>query len=150
MEQKNLSDLMTSDVESVTLKDNVYEAAVIMRDKNVGVVPVVDEQNHCIGLITDRDIVIRGIASKRSGSFAVEGVMSEKLVTGTPDMTGEQAAQIMAKEQIRRLPIVDNGKLVGIVSMADLAIHRETMDEAGFAISQISEPTTQHSQGYQQ
>ena len=150
MEKKLIRDLMTGDVESVTLKDNVYEAAVIMRDKNVGVVPVVDEQSHCIGLITDRDIVIRGIAAKRSGSFAVEGVMSEKLVTGTPDMTADQAAQMMAKEQIRRLPIVDNGKLVGIVSMADLATHRETMDEAGFAISQISEPTTHHSQGYQQ
>lgn len=150
MDKKLIRDIMTSNVESVTLKDNVYEVAVLMRDKNVGVIPVVDEEQHCIGLITDRDIVVRGLAEKRSGSFAVEGVMSSQLVTGSPHMTADEAAQMMAKEQIRRLPIVDNGKLVGMVSMADLATHRETMDEAGYAISQISEPTTQHSQGYQQ
>lgn len=150
MQKKLVNEIMTRNVESVTLKDNVYEVAVMMRDNNVGIIPVVDDQQHCIGLITDRDIVVRGLAEKRSGSFAVENVMSDRLVTGSSNMTADDAAQLMAKEQIRRLPIVDNGKLVGIVSMADLATHQETMDEAGFAISHISEPSTQHSPGMQQ
>lgn len=145
----SIRDIMTTDVETVTLKDNVYEVAVKMRDSNVGVIPVVDEQNHCIGVITDRDIVIRGLAEKREGSAAVEKVMSSDLVTGTPDMSIDEASRLMADKQIRRLPIVENGKLCGIVAMADLAIRNKFEDEAGYALSEISEPTGQHSQGVQ-
>lgn len=146
---KSIREIMTTNVETVTLKDNVYEVACKMRDHNVGVIPVVDENNHCIGMITDRDIVIRGLAEKREGSAAVEQVMSKELITGSPDMSVEEASKCMAGQQIRRLPIVDNGRLVGIVAMADLAVRNDFADEAGFALSEISEPTGQHSQGMQ-
>lgn len=142
----NLRDIMTTDVECVTLVDNVYEVAVKMRDHNVGVIPVVDEGQSCIGVITDRDLVIRGYAEKRSGSAAIKEVMSSKLVTGDPDMSVDEAAKLMAQNQIRRLPIVENGKLVGIVAMADLAVRRKFNDEAGYALSEISEPTGQSNQ----
>jgi len=144
-----LRDIMTHEVETCTLKDNVYEVAVKMRDHNVGVIPVVDESQNCIGVITDRDIVIRGIAEKRSGSSAVKEVMSSELYTGSPDMSVDEASRLMAEHQIRRLPIVENGKLVGIVAMADMAVRSIHEDEAGYALSQISEPNERHSQGLQ-
>jgi CBS domain-containing protein len=147
---KSIRNLMTTEVETVTLKDNVYEAAVKMKEWNVGIIPVVDEQQHCIGVITDRDIVVRGIAEKREGSASVEQVMSKGIVTGTPEMTVDEAVRCMADQQIRRLPIVEDNCLVGIVAMADLAVREQFVNEAGQALSQISEPTGQHSQGFQQ
>ncbi|RKD26023.1 CBS domain-containing protein [Ammoniphilus oxalaticus] len=134
-----IRNIMTTDVECVTLLDNVYEVACKMRDHDVGIVPVVDDQQNCIGVITDRDIVIRGVAGKRSGSSAVEQVMSETLITGTPEMSVDEAAKLMAEKQIRRLPIIENGKLAGIVAMADLAVRDKFADQAGYALSEISE-----------
>jgi len=142
----SIRDIMTTDVECVTLVDNVYEVAVKMRDHNVGVIPVVDEGQNCIGVITDRDLVIRGYAEKRSGSAAIKEVMSSELVTGTPDMSVDEAAKLMAQKQIRRLPIIENGKLVGIVAMADLAVREKYTNEAGYALSEIYEPTGQQNQ----
>lgn len=141
---KTLREIMTTNVETVTLKDNVYEVAVKMRDHNVGIIPVVDEANHVIGLITDRDIVIRGLAEKREGSASVEQVMSNSLVVGRPDMTVKEASQLMADNQIRRLPVTENGKLVGIVAMADIAREEEFISQSGQVISEISETTGEH------
>lgn len=143
-ENRTLRDIMTKDVETVTLKDNVYEVAVKMRDWNVGVIPVVDENQNVIGVITDRDIVIRGIAEKRTGSAEVEQVMTRDVIMGTPDMTVDEAAKIMAKHQIRRLPVVENGKLVGIVALGDMAVRNVHEDEASEALSEISEPASRH------
>jgi CBS domain-containing protein len=145
----SLRRIMSTNVETVTLQDNVYEVAVKMKDHNVGVIPVVDEHQHCIGVITDRDIVIRGIAAKREGSAAVKDVMSTRLITGTPEMTVDDAASLMAREQIRRLPITEQGRLVGIVAMADMATRRIHVNEAGYALSEISEPSGQHRQSLQ-
>ena len=142
MENRTLREIMTKDVATVTLKDNVYEVACKMRDWDVGLIPVVDEKNDVIGVITDRDIVIRGIAEKREGSAAIEQVMSRDIVLGRPDMTVDEAAKIMAKHQIRRLPVVENGKLVGIVAIADMAVRQAHHDEASEAIYEISQPTT--------
>ncbi|WP_126427624.1 CBS domain-containing protein [Brevibacillus marinus] len=140
VENRTLKEIMTQDVATVTLKDNVYEVAVKMRDLDVGLIPVVDENNEVIGVITDRDIVIRGIAEKREGSAAVSEVMTRDIVLGRPDMTVDEAAKIMAKHQIRRLPVVENGKLVGIVALADMAVRQLHHDEASEALYQISEP----------
>ncbi|WP_047152147.1 CBS domain-containing protein [Aneurinibacillus tyrosinisolvens] len=147
---KKLRDIMTSNIATVTQKDNLYEAAVKMKEHNVGIIPVVDEQNKCIGLITDRDIVIRAIADKNPPSTSVVDIMSERLISGEPDMSVSRAAEIMAKEKVRRLPVLENGTLVGMVAMADLTRNKETQDEAAFAIEEVSEPTTIHSQGYMQ
>ncbi|USG63696.1 CBS domain-containing protein [Brevibacillus ruminantium] len=140
VENRTLREIMTKDVETVTLKDNVYEVSCKMRDWNVGVIPVVDEKNDVIGMITDRDIVIRGLAEKREGSAAVETVMTRDIILGRPEMTVDEAAKIMAQHQIRRLPVVENGKMVGIVALGDMAVREVHHDEATEALSQISEP----------
>ncbi|MCU6795240.1 CBS domain-containing protein [Paenibacillus sp. WQ 127069] len=134
-----IKDIMTKQFATVTLKDNVYEVAVKMKQEDTGFIPVV-EGTKLIGVITDRDIVIRGLAEKKEGSAAVEKVMSSTQITSaTPQTTIDEAAKLMAKQQIRRLPVVDNGKLVGIVSIGDLAVRDKFADEAGEALNQISE-----------
>ena len=140
LENRTLREIMTKDLATVTLQDNVYEVAVKMRDWNVGVIPVVDEKEDVIGIITDRDIVIRGLAEKREGS----AVMSRDIILGEPGMTVDEAAKIMAKHQIRRLPVVENRRLVGIVALGDMAVREVHHDEASDALSEISEPATRH------
>lgn len=144
LENRTLREIMTKDVATVTLQDNVYEVAVKMRDWNVGVIPVVDEKNDCIGVITDRDIVIRGLAEKHEGSAKVEQVMTRDIVFGQPGMTVDDAAKLMAKYQIRRLPVVENGKLQGIVAIADMAVRQVHHDEASEALYEISESAPRH------
>ncbi|MDQ1913152.1 CBS domain-containing protein [Paenibacillus sp. GD4] len=139
MNTKKLRDIMTTDCSTVTLKDNVYEVAVKMKKEDTGFIPVVDENKKLIGCITDRDIVLRGIAEKREGSAKVEQVMSDNLVCASPETTVDEAAKLMAQHQIRRLPITENEKLVGIVSIGDLAVRDKFEDEAGQALSKISE-----------
>ncbi|ATF12814.1 CBS domain-containing protein [Brevibacillus sp. HB1.2] len=142
LENRTLREIMTKDVATVTLKDNVYEVACKMRDWNVGVIPVVDEKEDVIGIITDRDIVIRGLAEKHEGSTATEVVMTRDIILGQPGTTVDEAARIMAQHQIRRLPVVEKGKLVGIVALADMAVRQVHHDEASDALQQISEPAT--------
>src|SRR6478736_9010443 len=103
---EKIKDIMTNDVESCTLLDNVYEVALKMKELNVGAIPIVDEER-LVGMITDRDIVIRGVAEKNPGSTKVEKIMSDQLVTVTTDTTTIQAAKLMAEHQIRRLPVVE-------------------------------------------
>ncbi|MCP3771795.1 CBS domain-containing protein [Paenibacillus sp. MZ04-78.2] len=142
MSTRTLQEIMTTDCSTVTLKDNVYEAAVKMKHEDTGFIPVV-EGKKLIGVLTDRDLVIRGYAEKREGSAAIKQVMSERVVSVPPETTVDEAAKIMAKEQIRRLPVVENGDLVGIVSIGDLAVRDKFEDEAGEALSQISEQDKQ-------
>ncbi|WP_339064041.1 CBS domain-containing protein [Tepidibacillus marianensis] len=129
---------MSTDIATVSLQDNAFEVAGKMEKHNVGAIPVVDGQN-VVGMITDRDLVLRGYAQKQSGSAPIESLMSVDVVVGTPDMSVDEAAKLMAEKQIRRLPVVENGKLVGIVSIGDLAVRNESADEAGQALSKISE-----------
>ncbi|MCP1306009.1 CBS domain-containing protein [Paenibacillus tyrfis] len=142
MSTRTLREIMTTDCSTVTLKDNVYEAAVKMKQEDTGFIPVVEEKK-LIGVLTDRDLVIRGYAEKREGSAAIKQVMSDRVVSVPPETTVDEAAKIMAKEQIRRLPVVENGELVGIVSIGDLAVRDKFEDEAGEALSQISEQDKQ-------
>lgn len=135
---KTVREVMTTDVDYCTPLDNVFEAAVKMRDLNVGVIPVV-EDGRLIGMITDRDLVVRGIAEKRPGSSQVTEVMTKDVITVSPNTSVQEAAQRMAENQIRRLPVVENGRLVGIVSLGDLATYRYSDESAGRALSAISE-----------
>lgn len=135
-----LREIMTTDVTTVSLRNNAFQVAEKMEQLNVGAIPVVDN-GHLVGMITDRDMVLRGYAQKHSGSYAVEGMMTRDLVVGAPDMSVDDAARLMAEKQIRRLPVVENGMLVGIVSIGDLAVRSNSADEAGEALSSISQPT---------
>lgn len=135
---RKIADVMTTDCYTVTPKDNIYEVAVAMRDHDIGFVPVV-ENNKLIGVVTDRDLVIRGYAEKHSGSSSVMEVMTDEVRTISPNLSVDEAASIMASEQIRRLPVVENGELKGIVALGDLAIREIFVSEAGEALSAISE-----------
>lgn len=135
---EKIRDIMTADVESCSLLDNVYEVAVKMKELNVGAIPIVD-RDKMVGMITDRDIVIRGVAEKHPGSSKVEEVMSRNLITISPDATTGEAAKLMAEHQIRRLPVVEGDKLVGIVSLGDFAVRELSDDKAKRALTEISE-----------
>ncbi|MDX5475329.1 MAG: CBS domain-containing protein [Bacillaceae bacterium] len=135
---RSVREVMSTNVDVCTPLDNVFEVATKMKDLNVGAIPIV-ENNQIIGMITDRDLVVRGIAEKHPGSNPVTNVMSENLVTISPDASLEEASNLMAENQIRRLPVVENGQLVGIVSLGDLATNQYSDDSAGEALSEISE-----------
>ena len=139
---RTVRDIMSTDCVTVTRQDNVFEAAVKMRENDIGFIPVV-EGDRLAGVLTDRDLVVRGYAEKRSGSAAVEEVISDHVVTITPETSIDEAAKLMANKQIRRLPVVENGRLLGIVAIGDLAVRQNYEQEAGQALSEISEPTDQ-------
>jgi len=129
---------MSTHCVTATLLDNVYELAVLMKQFDIGFIPIVDGKK-LIGVVTDRDLVVRGYADKNPGSTAVEEVMTKHLETISPEAAIEEAAQRMAACQIRRLPVVDGGELVGVVSLGDLAVPQSLKHDALHALSGISE-----------
>ncbi|GIP39791.1 CBS domain-containing protein [Paenibacillus sp. J31TS4] len=135
---RKVRDIMSTDIVTVSPQDNVYEIAVKMKQHDIGFIPVV-EGRKLIGVVTDRDLVIRGYAEKHSGSTAVEKVISRDTETVDPDTTVDDAARLMAKHKIRRLPVVENGELVGVVAIGDMAVRHLFESEAGEALSEISE-----------
>ncbi|GIP51892.1 CBS domain-containing protein [Paenibacillus vini] len=137
---KKVSEIMTRDVVTVTPEDNVFEVAVKMKQHGTGFIPVVEKGgDKLIGVITDRDLVVRGIAEKHPGSTAVETVMTKGIKTASPDTSVDAAAELMAEQQIRRLPVTEGDRLIGIVSIGDLAVRNIFADNAGEALAEISE-----------
>ncbi|MCM2533525.1 CBS domain-containing protein [Neobacillus pocheonensis] len=135
---EKIREIMTKNVESCSLLDNVFEVAVKMKELNVGAIPIVDQEK-LVGMITDRDIVLRCIAEKHPASSKVEEIMSNNLITISADASSREAAKMMAENQIRRLPVVEGDKLVGIVSLGDFAVRELTDDQAKQALTEISE-----------
>lgn len=135
-----LRNIMTRDVVSVSRTTSLQEAANIMKQYNIGSIPVCDN-GKVIGIITDRDIVIRNVTdgSQPSGTIC-EDVMTPNPILGTPDMDVHEAARIMGDNQIRRLPVVENGRLSGMVAIGDLAVEPKFENEAGDALNDISKP----------
>lgn len=134
-----LKELMTTDVYSVTPNSSIKEAAELMRKLNVGSIPVCDEKKP-VGIVTDRDIVIRNVAGSGNAGTPVKQVMTDNLVYGNPDMSDDEAVNLMATRQIRRLPVIEDGQLVGMVSLGDLAVNEMTDMEAAKALTDISLP----------
>jgi CBS domain-containing protein len=135
---QTIRDIMSSDVASVTTLDSVIKAAQIMNTYNVGSVPVTDN-GKIVGMLTDRDIVLRSVASGGNlDNIQVKQVMTTNIVTATADMDIHQAVDLMASKQIRRIPVVDNDQLIGIVSLGDMAVDNSYINEAGDALSSIS------------
>ncbi|MBB6677227.1 CBS domain-containing protein [Cohnella lubricantis] len=129
---------MTKDCVTVTPKDNIYECAVLMKQHDIGFLPVV-EGRKLIGVVTDRDLVIRGYANKNPGSESVMNVCTQDVETISPNLSVDEAGARMAANQIRRLPVVENGELLGVISIGDLAMREIFVSEAGEALSGISE-----------
>lgn len=135
---RKVSDIMTKDCVTVTPKDNIYECAVLMKQHDIGFLPVV-EGRKLIGVVTDRDLVIRGYANKNPGSESVMNVCTQEVETISPNLSVDEAGAMMAANQIRRLPVVENGDLLGVISIGDLAMREIFVSEAGQALSGISE-----------
>lgn len=134
-----LRDVMTNPVIRISPEESVAVAARTMTHYNIGAMPVVGRDGRVCGMVTDRDIVTRCLAANRSPSATtVRDVMTSSVVAARPDMDTAMAAGLMGREQIRRLPVVENGKLCGMVSLADLALQEETSMEAGDALTEIS------------
>jgi CBS domain-containing protein len=131
---------MTRDPECVSQNDDVREAARIMKERDTGVVPVVDG-NKIIGLITDRDIVVRGLAEgKDLANCRVDELMTKHVRSVREDMPIDEVLTLMTSAEIRRVPVV-NGKdeLIGILSIGDIAMETNKDGKVGQAIEQISE-----------
>lgn len=138
---KKVQEVMTEKCVTVTPQDNIYEIALKMKDNDTGFIPVVEREgsDKLIGVVTDRDLVVRGYAGKHSGSSSVDTVMTTGIRTAQADMSVDQAAELMAEQQIRRLPVTEGDRLIGIVSIGDLAVRNIFADNAGEALSHISE-----------
>jgi CBS domain-containing protein len=132
----NIRDVMTSNPRTVSPNDTIQNAARIMRDEDTGAVPVV-ENGRPVGMVTDRDIVVRAVAEDGQLNRPVRDIISSDVVTARPDMSTKDAAKLMSEHQIRRLPVVENNRLVGIVSLGDLAV-KDSDDRAGDALQDIS------------
>lgn len=133
-----VNQIMTTDVSTVAPNDTVTKAASLMGQLNIGSVPVTDN-NRIVGIVTDRDIVLRGVAKGQDANLKVSEVMTPDVKYATPDMDVHTVADIMAENQVRRLPVVDKDKLVGIVAIGDLAVENMFENEAGEALHTISQ-----------
>lgn len=135
-------ELMTPNPAVVTTTDTLSTAARVMRDRDVGVVPVVEDgdSGRLRGLITDRDIAVRHIAEGHTEDCRVIDHMSESITAASPDDDADEVMAQMQREQVRRIPVVDDGRLVGIIAQADVAIRigpddPEDVEETVTAIS---------------
>jgi CBS domain-containing protein len=118
---KKVRDLMTKDPMCVSPSQSLAEAARILRDEDVGSLPVC-EDDRVIGIVTDRDIVIRAVADGSDPrTTSVADVASREVQTVDPDENLDDALKVMASNQVRRLPVVENGRLVGVLAQADIA-----------------------------
>ena len=137
-----LKDIMTKDVIAIAPDTSVFDAAQIMKDKNIGAIPICKNDMNVEGIVTDRDIVLRVVcAGKDAKQVKCQEIMTDKLVVGKTDMEVESALNLMGDVQVRRLPVVENGKLVGFVALGDMAVNNRFNAGAEQALSQISTPS---------
>ena len=135
---KTAADIMTSSPRTVASSATVGEAAKLMRDEDVGSLPVVQD-NRLVGVVTDRDIAVRVVAEGRDAQTHVAEVASDRPVTVEPSADVDQALQLMSEHQVRRLPVVEGGRLVGVIAQADIA--RLGSDKrTGDLVEELSQP----------
>jgi CBS domain-containing protein len=139
---KSVRDAMTENPRSIEASASVVEAARLMREEHIGSLPITDGED-LVGLITDRDITTRVVAEAADlKTTSVGDVYSRDLVSVEPDSDLEEAVQLMASHQVRRLPVVEDGRLVGIVAQADIALNlKENEQRTGELVEAISEPS---------
>lgn len=132
------SELMTKNVKTALPSTALHDVAAIMREGDVGAVPVV-ENGRLVGIVTDRDIVIRAIAEGKTADAPVSEAMTTDLVTVRPDDYVFEAARLMGEKQVRRLPVVDaDGSLAGIIAVADVALSMEDEEQIAETLEEIS------------
>jgi len=136
-----IKEIMSMNPKSVSPLATLQKAAKIMKNENIGSLPVCNERGETVGIVTDRDIVMRAIANDQDCQFAcVNEVMSTDIISANANMSVLEASKLMGEKQIRRLPVLDQQRLVGMVSLGDFALHYQTDEQAKDALSEISEP----------
>lgn len=134
-----VSDIMTDKIVAVSQHEPIASAARLMKRHNLGVIPVCDDAGMLRGILTDRDIVIRCVAADMSPEDTkIREIMTRGLFACSMDDEVEDAARTMGHNQIRRIPVVREGKLMGMVSLCDLARRGEYSMEAAEALGEIS------------
>ena len=121
---------MTPGVVTARLDDDVLRVAQLMRDRRVGSIIVCDPEGGPVAMVTDRDLTVRVLADDRPRSEPVRQHVSRPLVWGEPDMDLEEAAALMVQHRVRRLPVVEDGGLVGIVTLDDIAVRTGNLEVA--------------------
>lgn len=136
---KSVRDAMTEDPRSIGASASVVDAARLMRAEHIGSLPVIEDER-LVGMITDRDITTRVVAeSAAPETTSVGDVYSRDLISVEPDHDLEEALELMARHQVRRLPVVESGRLVGMVAQADIAL--KDNERTGELVGAISEPS---------
>lgn len=134
-----IREIMTQPAIRISPEESVEVAARTLTHYNIGVLPVCSDDGRLCGLITDRDLVTRCMASgKQPGKMAVREVMTSRVISAQPDMEAGVAAHLMGRQQIRRLPVVEDGKLCGMISLGDLAKREDSIMDAADALGDIS------------
>lgn len=137
-----LQDVMTPQLETIAQNASMIQAARMMRDHDIGMLPVIEE-NQIVGVLTDRDIVARGLADGIDPETPVSRIMTSGVEVRHTDDDVEEAAQLMEQKQIRRLVVVDrNERSVGVVSLGDLATRSDQTELSGEILEEVSQPTT--------
>jgi CBS domain-containing protein len=133
-----IRDVMTPNPRTVSPDDTVQTAARVMQAEDTGAVPVVNN-GRVLAVVTDRDIVVRVVAEGGSLSSPVSQIATKNIVCATPEMSTREANDLMSEYQVRRLPVVENDRLVGIVSIGDLAVKEGKDSRTGDTLQSISE-----------
>jgi CBS domain-containing protein len=138
----SVRDTMTENPRSIGVSASVVEAARLMREGHIGSLPITDD-DQLVGMITDRDITTRVVAEAADPKTTlVRDVYSRDLISVEPEQDLQEALQLMARHQVRRLPVVEDGRLVGIVAQADIALTlRDNEQKTGELVEAISEPS---------
>ncbi|WP_431799988.1 CBS domain-containing protein [Halobacillus andaensis] len=145
-QSQNLGQIMSKNVVSVEPNQSLQEAAALMEQHNLGALPVV-QNGKLMGILTDRDITLRSTAHGKDGHTQCSECMTSAIISGRPDMEVHEAATMMGKNQIRRLPVVENDQLVGMIALGDFATNNIYANEAGQALSSISVPSNPQNPG---
>ena len=144
----NAQDIMSKDPICVTPDTSLTDAARLMKEENIGVVPVVDSETsrRLVGILTDRDIAVRAVAEGRDGTTTSVGhIMTADVRTSTATDSINDVMELMGREQVRRIPVVDDrGALVGIIAQADIVLEANDDRRAEKTVEQISQPTGKH------
>ena len=132
-------EIMTIEVATASPDSTLEEVASMMKEEDVGAIPVLDD-DQLVGIITDRDIVLRCIAEGKDPTETnVEDILTDNPFTIEPDADVDEAARLMSERQIRRLPVVEDGELLGVISLGDIAVKEPDEDTAGEALEGVSQ-----------
>jgi CBS domain-containing protein len=139
--EMQVREIMTTAYETIPAGESIYHAALIMRDEDVGMLPVVNEEGSLLGAVTDRDIVVRGLAEGREADALVEEVMTPGIICCDAGDDLHAVARMMEQNQVRRVIVIDGeNTVVGVISLGDMATRTRDRDLGGKVLEKISQP----------